>query len=137
MHGDSAGQRLAPAAGFAVRPDAEVRGRDQYAGLLAVVALEDQPVCAARGHAEVRGRKVDERRLKLGGEDSHWLDALVGCAGAASVLGCVFEGVSSPKRRCKYGKFSVGQCSRPPRKGWTSLDCLLVYLARADIGFTL
>ncbi len=34
-----------------------------------------------------RGRKVDEWKPRIG-RDNHWLDCLVGCAVAASILGC-------------------------------------------------
>lgn len=50
---------------------------------------------------EGRGRAVDEWRLKPGRPDNHWLDCLVGCAVAASVLGAVLPGVGSGPARTR------------------------------------
>jgi len=36
---------------------------------------------------EGRGRKVDEWKLRPEASDNHWLDGIVGCAVAASMLG--------------------------------------------------
>ena len=45
-----------------------------------------------RVKTEARGRVVDEWKLRAGGPDNHWLDCLVGCAVAASILGAVLPG---------------------------------------------
>ena len=48
-----------------------------------------------RVKTEGRGRTVDEWKLRLDGGDNHWLDALVGCAVAASIQGAVLFGTDS------------------------------------------
>jgi hypothetical protein len=40
-----------------------------------------------RVKTEGRGRVVDEWKLRPEASDNHWLDGLVGCAVAASILG--------------------------------------------------
>jgi hypothetical protein len=60
--------------------------------------LADHLTAESRTRTEGRGRKVDEWKLKPGCEDNHWLDCLVGCAVAASMLGCVPEGMETHKR---------------------------------------
>jgi phage terminase large subunit GpA-like protein len=48
-----------------------------------------------RVRTEARGRIVDEWKLRAGAPDNHWLDCLVGCAVAASVLGAVLPGTDA------------------------------------------
>jgi hypothetical protein len=51
---------------------------------------------------EGHGRQVKEWKLKPTAPDNHWFDCLVGCAAAASTLGCVLGGkapVKKPMRR--------------------------------------
>ncbi|MCY3024588.1 MAG: phage terminase large subunit family protein [Planctomycetota bacterium] len=45
-----------------------------------------------RVKTEGRGRVVDEWKLRPTAQDNHWLDGLVGCAVAASVLGVMLPG---------------------------------------------
>ena len=45
-------------------------------------------------------------------EDNHWLDCLVGCAEAASMLGGVAEGVEAHKRARATIKLSELQAER-------------------------
>ena len=48
-----------------------------------------------RVKTEARGRVVDEWKIRAGGPDNHWLDCLVGCAVAASILGAVLPGTDT------------------------------------------
>lgn len=58
-----------------------------------------------RVRTEGRGRQVDEWRLRPDGFDNHWFDGIVGCAVAASMLGCALstdlKAESTPRRRLK------------------------------------
>jgi len=58
---------------------------------------------------EGRGRKVDEWKMKAGTTENHWWDAIVGCAVAASTLGCTptTRPVGAQKKR-KKRKAAVG-----------------------------
>jgi len=47
---------------------------------------------------EGHGRQVKEWKLKPAAPDNHWLDCLVGCAAAASMLGAVLPGTKPPKK---------------------------------------
>jgi hypothetical protein len=54
-----------------------------------------------RVKTEGRGRVVDEWKLRPEASDNHWLDAIVGCAVAASIEGAVLPGTqeaNAPKR---------------------------------------
>jgi hypothetical protein len=53
-----------------------------------------------RVRTEGRGRVVDEWKLRVDGQDNHWLDCLVGCGVAASMLGVALPGMQivTPKR---------------------------------------
>lgn len=51
-----------------------------------------------RVKTEARGRIVDEWKIRAGGPDNHWLDCLVGCAVAASLLGAVLPGTDMRTR---------------------------------------
>jgi phage terminase large subunit GpA-like protein len=42
-----------------------------------------------RVRVEARGRVVDEWKTRVGKPDNHWLDGMVGCGAAASILGAV------------------------------------------------
>jgi hypothetical protein len=48
-----------------------------------------------RVRTEGRGRVVDEWRMRPEAQDNHWLDGLVGCAVAASILGAVLPGTDA------------------------------------------
>ena len=56
----------------------------------------DHVTAEYRVRTEGRGRKVDEWKLPPSKSDNHWLDCLVGCAVAASMLGV---SVMDPARR--------------------------------------
>jgi hypothetical protein len=47
---------------------------------------------------EGHGRQVREWKIKPGSPDNHWLDCLVGCAAAASMLGVALPGTQSAPR---------------------------------------
>jgi len=56
---------------------------------------------------EARGRTVDEWKLKASAVDNHWLDCLVGCAAAASMLGVsLFRGAGPKKVKRKRKRVS-------------------------------
>lgn len=58
-------------------------------------------LCAEyRVQTEGRGRKVDEWKNKPGHPDNHWLDCIVGCAAAASMLGAALK-VGAPAPAAK------------------------------------
>ena len=65
-----------------------------------------------RVRTEGRGRKVDEWKLRPEASDNHWLDGLVGCAVAASMLGAVLpvSGESAPVRSRK--RVDLAACQR-------------------------
>jgi hypothetical protein len=48
-----------------------------------------------------RGRVVDEWKLKPEGQDNHWLDGLVGCAVAGSVLGAALPATGSHEGKAR------------------------------------
>jgi hypothetical protein len=50
--------------------------------------LSEHLTAEYRVRTQGHGRTVDEWKLKPGRPDNHWLDCLVGCAVAASMLGC-------------------------------------------------
>jgi hypothetical protein len=58
-------------------------GRDETAHRL----LADHLTSEYRVRAAAQGRTVDEWKLRATRPDNHWLDALVGCAVAASIQG--------------------------------------------------
>jgi hypothetical protein len=51
-----------------------------------------------RVRTEARGRTVDEWKLKASAVDNHWLDCLVGCAAATSMLGVSLFRGATPKK---------------------------------------
>jgi hypothetical protein len=53
-----------------------------------------------------KGREVDEWKAKVGRQDNHWLDCLVGCAAAASLLGAVLFGTGQKPKPVKKLKLS-------------------------------
>lgn len=57
--------------------------------------LADHLTAERRERVKSRGREVDEWHLRTEKPDNHWLDCLVGCAVAASVLGCELAGVGT------------------------------------------
>ena len=62
-----------------------------------------------RVRTSAKGREVDEWKAKVGRPDNHWLDCLVGCAAAASVLGAVLFGVDQKPRVVRSIKLSEVQ----------------------------
>jgi hypothetical protein len=48
--------------------------------------------------AALRGRTVDEWKLKASAVNNHWLDCLVGYAAAASMLGASLFRGATPKK---------------------------------------
>ncbi|MGD9855841.1 MAG: terminase gpA endonuclease subunit [Planctomycetaceae bacterium] len=69
-------------------------------GALALFGQKPEPhrlfaehlVAEYRVRTEGRGRTVDEWKPRPGQPDNHWLDCLVGCAVAASILGASLLG---------------------------------------------
>jgi phage terminase large subunit GpA-like protein len=53
---------------------------------------------------EGRGRTVDVWKLRPNAFDNHWLDCLVGCAAAATMLGVALPGADTAGRRKPVGK---------------------------------
>jgi hypothetical protein len=68
--------------------------------------LADHLTAEYRQQTQGRGRTVDEWRLRTPGRDNHWLDCLVGCAVAASMLGAVLEGTARRVRPVKRVRLS-------------------------------
>lgn len=68
-------------------------GRDH--GMLADHLTSEVPV-----RVTARNRTIDEWQL-LPGRDNHWLDGVVGCCVAASMLGCETTGAEKPPQRVK------------------------------------
>lgn len=54
-----------------------------------------------RVKTQARGREVDEWKLRAGNPDNHWLDCMVGCAVAASLLGAVLPGTDSQMQKSR------------------------------------
>jgi len=64
--------------------------------------LSEHLAAEYRVRTEARGRTVDEWKLKASAVDNHWLDCLVGCAAAASMLGVsLFRGMMPKKVKRK------------------------------------
>ena len=62
--------------------------------------LAEQLWSEYRVRTEGRGRVVDEWKLRVGSVDNHWLDCLVGCAVACSMIGVRLEGwTGQPKKK--------------------------------------
>jgi hypothetical protein len=57
--------------------------------------LADHLTAEYRVKTEGRGRTVDEWKLRVDGQDNHWLDCLVGAAVAASMQGVVLFGTDA------------------------------------------
>jgi hypothetical protein len=66
---------------------------------------------------EGHGRQVKEWRLKPAAPDNHWLDCLVGCAAAASMLGVVLPGTKPPKKPVRRRSMSEMQQEAWRRQG--------------------
>ena len=60
--------------------------------------LSEHLAAEYRVRTEARGRTVDEWKLKANAVDNHWLDCLVGCAAAASMLGVSLFRGAMPKK---------------------------------------
>lgn len=71
-------------------------GRDTTHRLLGAHATAENAI-----QTEGPWGKVIEWKLPVAKPDNHWLDNLVGCAVAASMLGCRLPGQPKPKRRKK------------------------------------
>lgn len=54
--------------------------------------------CEYRVKTEGRGRKVEEWKMRPEAKDNHWWDGAVGCAVAASMVGCVLAGTDAHAR---------------------------------------
>ena len=63
-----------------------------------------------------RGRTVDEWKIRPAHPDNHWLDCLVGCAVAASMLGATLPGTGATKRK-KRERVDFGEWQRRAREG--------------------
>jgi hypothetical protein len=66
---------------------------------------------------EGRGRTVDEWQIRSPGLDNHWLDCLVGCAVAASMLGATLVGekAARPGQRKRVSFRAMQEAARGPR----------------------
>ena len=51
-----------------------------------------------RVKTEGRGRRVEEWKMRPEAKDNHWWDGAVGCAVAASMVGCVLAGTDAHAR---------------------------------------
>ena len=60
--------------------------------------LSEHLAAEYRVRTEARGHTVDEWKLKASAVDNHWLDCLVGCAAAASMLGVSLFRGATPKK---------------------------------------
>jgi phage terminase large subunit GpA-like protein len=59
-----------------------------------------------------RGREVDEWKLRPEGLDNHWLDGVVGCAAAASMMGAVLAGTESAAKVATKPRVRLSQLRR-------------------------
>ena len=74
--------------------------------------LADHVTAEYRVRTEARGRIVDEWKIRAGSPDNHWLDCLVGCAIAASMLGVRVPGQDAkPIRQRK--RYTQADLRRP------------------------
>jgi UDP-N-acetylmuramyl pentapeptide synthase len=65
-----------------------------------------------------KGHTVDEWKLRAGSPDNHWLDCLVGCAAAASILGATLNGMGGTFAKPKRKKLKLSEIQKRKR-GWT------------------
>lgn len=86
-------------------------GRDH--GMIADHLTSEMPV-----RVSARNRTVDEWKL-LPGRDNHWLDGLVGCCVAGSMLGCEMTGAEKPVSRER--KVFTGADMDAAQKKWESV----------------
>ncbi len=68
----------------------------------------------ASTRVSANGRTVDEWRLRPGFADNHWLDCVVGCAVAASMLGAVLPGSGAEAKRPRE-RVSLAELQRRAR----------------------
>jgi hypothetical protein len=70
-----------------------------------------------RVQTQGRGRMVDEWKQRPDKPDNHWLDCVVGCAVAASILGCSLEGMGAmePKKRERVSFKAMQEARRKGR----------------------
>ncbi len=66
-------------------------------------------VAEYRVRTEGRGRTVDEWKPRPGQPDNHWLDGIVGCAVAASVLGVRLLGDENSSNAAKSGRIKLSE----------------------------
>ncbi len=78
--------------------------------------LADHLTAEYRVKTEGRGRTVDEWKVRLAGQDNHWLDCLVGAAVAASMQGCVLFGTDVRPRPRR--KICLSEIQRMKRENW-------------------
>ncbi len=75
--------------------------------------LSEHLTAEYRVRTEARGRVVDEWKLRAGAPDNHWLDCLVGCAVAASILGAELPGTGGAapglRTRLKLSEIQKGR----------------------------
>jgi hypothetical protein len=82
-------------------------GRDPEAHRL----LAEHLTAEYRVKTEGRGRVVDEWKLRPETQDNHWLDGVVGCAVAASILGAVLPGTGGERSGAK-GRVKLSELQR-------------------------
>jgi phage terminase large subunit GpA-like protein len=70
-----------------------------------------------RVQTQGRGRMVDEWKQRPDKPDNHWLDCIVGCSVAASILGCSLEGMGAmePKKRERVSFKAMQEARRKGR----------------------
>ncbi len=86
-------------------------GRDaEHHRLLADHLTAEIPV-----RVTANGRTVDEWRLRPGVADNHWLDCMVGCAVAASMLGAVLPGSGIDATAAKRRRIRLSDLQREHR----------------------
>jgi hypothetical protein len=70
-----------------------------------------------------RGRELEEWKLRTPGTDNHWLDCLVGCAVAGSMLGALLFGTEMRRVPRKTIRLSEMQSNRKVwRANWPPGD---------------
>lgn len=65
-----------------------------------------------RVKTEGRGRKVEEWKMRPEAKDNHWWDGAVGCAVAASMVGCVLAGTDAHAREKPKVKVKLSDLRR-------------------------
>ena len=83
-------------------------GRSAEAHML----LAEHLTAEYRVRTEGRGRKVEEWKMRPEARDNHWWDGLVGCAVAASMVGCVLAGTDAHAREKPKVKVKLSDLRR-------------------------